>query len=63
MDCDIPAGSLREQRRALGLSQQRLAEQAQVSIGIVRLLEGGYRPGKSAALARIESILAAPAQP
>jgi transcriptional regulator with XRE-family HTH domain len=50
--------SLREQRKAHGLSQQRLADLANCSIDMVRRLEHGYQPThQSAVLARVEAAL------
>ncbi len=51
------AGSIRDQRRAAGMSQQRLAEIAGCSLSMVRLLESGYVPGSSQVLDRIASVL------
>jgi transcriptional regulator with XRE-family HTH domain len=51
-------GGLREQRRVTGLSQQKLAERAGCSIGMIRLLEAGYRPRWSDVLERITAALA-----
>lgn len=50
-------GGLRERRVAAGLSQQRMAELAGCSVAIVGLLEGGYRPERSAVLPRIVRVL------
>lgn len=44
-------------RRAAGLSQQQLAARADCSIGMVRLVESGYRPEPSAVLERIIAVL------
>ncbi|MCB8970367.1 MAG: helix-turn-helix domain-containing protein [Solirubrobacterales bacterium] len=58
---DSPIGiggqSLRAARRSAGLTQQDLAHKANCSLAYVRLLEGGYRPAKSAALTRIVAVL------
>ena len=52
------ARTLRDRRKALDLSQQRLAELAECSMSIVRMFENGYRPTQeSEALARIEKVL------
>jgi DNA-binding transcriptional regulator YiaG len=49
---------IREMRRTAGLSQQRIAELADCSVSMVRLLESGWRPeSHSAVLDRIYSIL------
>jgi transcriptional regulator with XRE-family HTH domain len=49
---------LRAARKAAGLSQQRLAEQAGCSVSYVRVLESGYRPeAKSDVLVRIAGVL------
>lgn len=53
------ATDLREQRLAAGLSQQRVAELAECSVQMVRVLESGMRPTTSAVLSRIEAVLAA----
>lgn len=46
--------TIRNCRRAAGLSQQALAQKAECSIGYVRVLERGYLPGKrSPTLSRI----------
>jgi transcriptional regulator with XRE-family HTH domain len=51
-------GDLRAARRALGLSQQRVAELARCSVSYVRLLESGYQPeGGSDVLRRIAAVL------
>lgn len=51
---------LRAERKAAGVSQQRLADLARCSVAMVRLLESGYRPyGGSAVLQRIALVLAA----
>jgi transcriptional regulator with XRE-family HTH domain len=50
--------TLRDRRLALGLSQQKVAEQASCSIATVRLLERGWRPaGGSHALERVRGAL------
>ncbi len=53
-------GGLREQRRAVGLSQQRLAELANCSLSAIRLFERGYQPDPSAVRERVEAILSDP---
>jgi transcriptional regulator with XRE-family HTH domain len=60
-----PTGqSLRERRRAAGLSQQGLAELAHCSMDMVRRLEAGYRPTRrSAVLPRILRVLDGDAPP
>jgi transcriptional regulator with XRE-family HTH domain len=50
-------GGLRKLRLTAGLTQQQLAQRAQCSIAIVRLLESGYRPGRSGVLPRLVAIL------
>jgi transcriptional regulator with XRE-family HTH domain len=47
---------IRAQRRAAGLSQQRLAELAECSVAMVRVLEGGYKPAESRVLGRIADV-------
>jgi transcriptional regulator with XRE-family HTH domain len=57
-DTEPTGRSLRERRRAAGLSQQRLAELAHCSMDMVRRLEAGYRPTRtSAVLPRILRVL------
>ena len=53
----LAPGGLRDQRRAAGLSQQRLAELAGCSVSAVRLFERGYQPEPSAVRERVEAIL------
>jgi transcriptional regulator with XRE-family HTH domain len=52
-----PVGGLRAERRAAGLSQERLAQLAGCSVSMVRLLESGYRPESSHVLDRIAAAL------
>lgn len=56
------SGGLREQRRAAGLSQQRVAELAGCSLTFVRVLEAGYAPVTSNVLPRIHAVLDGPTQ-
>lgn len=58
-DTTASGGTLRDQRRRVGLSQQTLADLAGCSISIVRLLERGYEPSHSATRTRIGQILEA----
>jgi predicted transcriptional regulator len=51
------ADGLREHRRRRGITQQRLAELAGCSLSMVRILEAGAKPRKSAVLGRIVSVL------
>lgn len=51
---------LREQRLAVGLSQQRLAELARCSINAVRLFERGYDPARSPVRERVVAVLTGP---
>lgn len=53
------ATDLRLRRDAAGLSQQKLAQLADCSIQMVRLLEQGLRPAQSDVLLRVEQVLAA----
>lgn len=53
-----PTPKLRELRKAAGLSQQALAEQAKCSISAVALFERGYAPRRSATLDRVLAVLA-----
>lgn len=48
---------LRADRLAAGLSQQQLAMQADCSISMLRLLEGGYVPASSEVLDRLRAAL------
>jgi predicted transcriptional regulator len=50
-------GSLRQRRKAAGLTQQGLAVRAHCSMHMVQLLEGGYQPTSSAVLARVLRVL------
>lgn len=54
---------LRARRRALGLSQQRVAELAKCSLSMVRLIEGGYVPQSSDVLRQVAEALEAAASP
>jgi len=49
---------IRKERKRMGVSQQQLAETAQVSIGYVRQVEGGFGPRRASAPA-YDRILAA----
>src|SRR4051812_40580259 len=55
-----PGAILRAERRAAGLSQQRLAERAGCSISMIRLLEAGYSPEASDVLERVATALSFP---
>lgn len=48
---------LQERRRAAGLTQDDLARLAGASRSTVKLLEGGWRPRRSAVRARILRVL------
>lgn len=48
---------IRARREAAGLSQQRLAEHAGISISMLRLLETGYEPNTSLAAKRVLTAL------
>lgn len=52
-----PPDGLRELRLAAGLSQEKLAHQAQCSSSSVKLLENGFRPKNSDVLRRIVAVL------
>lgn len=52
-----PVGAIRDQRRAAGMSQQRLAELAHCSVSYVRLLERGFAPASSDVLPRVLDAL------
>ena len=51
------ANQLLARRRAVGFSQQALAERAGCSLSFVRLLERGYAPPQSPTRDRIERVL------
>ena len=48
---------IRERRLDLGLSQERLARKADCSAAMVKLLERGFTPTRSAVLPRILRVL------
>jgi transcriptional regulator with XRE-family HTH domain len=50
-------GGIRERRRAAGLSQERLAREADCSTSYIQLLEGGFRPRSGEVLGRIAHVL------
>jgi predicted transcriptional regulator len=50
--------TLRQRRKTLGLSQEKLAREAGCSTMSVRLLEGGFVPERSAVLPRLLAALA-----
>lgn len=54
------ANELRDRRKRAGLSQQALAEIAGCSVSIVRLLESGYDPPRSAVRDRLDALLPEP---
>jgi transcriptional regulator with XRE-family HTH domain len=54
---------LRRLRDAAGLSQQALAERAECAISTVALLERGYLPKRSSALARVLAVLTVEREP
>lgn len=49
--------ALAARRKAIGLSQQTVAERARCSLAMVSLLERGYRPGESEVAERINRVL------
>lgn len=51
------SGELRARRAAAGLTQQKLAERASVSIASIALYEGGYSPAHSTVLGRLFAVL------
>ncbi len=54
----VPSGDLRERRLACGLTQQRLAALAGVSIASIALYEAGYTPTRSRhVLERVLAVL------
>ncbi len=53
------ASSIRDRRRARGITQQRLAELAGCSLSMVRVLESGLQPAVSPTLARVDAVLGA----
>jgi len=54
---------LRSRRLALGLSQEKLARNADCSTAMVKLLECGFTPTRSEVLGRIKDALAAAEAP
>lgn len=46
-----------ERRRRLGITQEQLADKARVSVGMVRVLEAGYKPMRGKTLAKISEQL------
>jgi transcriptional regulator with XRE-family HTH domain len=59
----VSSGELRQLRATAGLSQQGLAQRAECSISTVALLERGYAPKQSGALARVLAVLTAGRDP
>lgn len=57
LDAHTDTLKLRDRRLEAGLSQQKLAHAAGCSIAMVRLLEGGFTPSRSAVLSRIIGVL------
>jgi predicted transcriptional regulator len=53
----LRADNIKDRRRRLGLSQQRLAELAGISYAMTRNLEAGLRPSRSPALERVIQTL------
>jgi predicted transcriptional regulator len=51
------APGIRERRKAAGLSQESLARAADCSTAMVKLLERGFTPTRSAVLPRIVRVL------
>jgi predicted transcriptional regulator len=51
--------SLKDQRRAAGLTRQQLATEVGCSIAFLAMVEDGYRPAQSAVLPRIVACLEA----
>jgi transcriptional regulator with XRE-family HTH domain len=50
-------GSLKDQRKALGITREALAHEVGCSVAMLGLLEAGYRPASSEVLARVEAAL------
>jgi transcriptional regulator with XRE-family HTH domain len=50
---------LKDQRLAVGLTRQQLAEKARCSITFIQMLEGGFRPVQSRVLPRVVAVLTA----
>ena len=59
MSAKVSTGTLRDRRKHAGLTQQTLAELAGCSISMVRLMERGYDPPRSATRTRVVAILEA----
>jgi len=53
-----PSEVFAARRRAVGLTQTRLAGLAQCSRATVAMIEGGYLPRRSEVIPRIEAVLA-----
>lgn len=51
--------TIRKARDAAGLTQEKLARAAGVSLAYVRMIEGGYEPAKPSASPKFERVLAA----
>jgi transcriptional regulator with XRE-family HTH domain len=52
--------SIRERRKALGLSQEELAEKIEVSAGLISHIETGFRPVSPRTAIKLEKILGIP---
>ena len=50
-------GSIRDARKAAGLTQQQLAQRAGCSMAYVRVIEAGYTPAQSDVLPRVFAVL------
>jgi predicted transcriptional regulator len=50
-------GGIRERRRQAAVSQQQLAQLADSSLSMIRLLERGYQPSKSVIQERVLRVL------
>ena len=51
------ASDIRQRRVKAGLSQAELASRANCSVSMLGMLEGGYRPKRSAVAERIDVVL------
>lgn len=53
----LDSGALAARRKAVGLSQQKLAHLADCSVAMISLLERGYQPENSSVLGRVVAAI------